>query len=366
MPQLEIGLRKAIVLRYHQTRNFAAVSRQFAVDVSTVKRWVVRFEQDGGWKSLPGSGRKRTFSQAAARQAKELLLSKKFSGCKQVAMELHRLGMTDKVVHASTLSRHTKAQALADGSPIVVKRGKPRKLLTAATQAKRMKFCKANLRRNWDNVMITDRCKFFFRYPGTCVGRCEWVLKGEERTAFKPNQPSCVNLYAGITKLGVTKAHIVTGTTKSKTKYKNQKGKEARNITGAEYFDVVKHTLLREGKRLLGHNGKVAWELQQDNDPTHKRASARALKEWNSGGRGRVQLVTEWPPNSPDLSPIENAWGYIQARVDAVGCKNFEEFKETLLNEWASMDRKYVRALMESLPRRMQQCVDRNGGKTRY
>lgn len=366
MPQLEIGLRKAIVARYHETHNFAGVSRQFRVDVSTVKRWVVRDELDGGWTSLPSTGRKRALSEAAAREAAALLLSKKFSGCKEVAVELHRIGLTDKVVHASTLSRHARSQALADGRPIVAKRGKPKKLLTASTRAKRLKFCTASLTRNWDNVMITDRCKFFFRYPGTSVKRVEWVLKGEERTAFQPNQPSCVNLYAGITKYGVTKAHIVTGTTREKTKYKNKKGKDAKNITAAEYYDVVKHTLLPEGERLLDHSGLRGWHLQQDNDPTHKRSSARALKEWNSGGKGTVQLVAEWPPHSPDLSPIENAWAYVQARVDAVGCKNLTDFKKTLLKEWKNLDRKFLRSIMGSLPERMKNCVDRDGGKITY
>lgn len=336
------------------------------MDVSTVKRWVARFEKDGSLKPLPSSGRPRALSNATARTAGELLLSKKFEGCKQVAVELHQNMVVDRVVHASTLSRHAKAQALADGGPIVPKRGKPGKLITDGTRAKRLKFCKANLKRNWDNVMITDRCKFFFRYPGTSVKRVEWVKKGEERTAFKPNKPSCVNIYAGITKRGATKAHIVTGTTKHKSEYTNQKGMSARNITSAEYFDVVKKTLLPEGQRLLGHNGRISWLLQQDNDPAHKRSSAQALREWNSASVGAVQLVNDWPPNSPDLSPIENAWACIQARVDAVGCQTLDQFKETLLKEWENMSRKHCISLMNSLPKRMQKCIEKNGGKIRY
>ena len=366
MPPLEIGQRKALVLAYHKSHNYAAVAREFGRDVSTVKHWVARFEKDGDLRTLPSSGRKRALSQAAARKAGELLLSKNYEGCHQVAVELHKNMMAESVVHATTISRHAKAQALADGAPILAKRGKPGKAITPTTKAKRLKFCKANLKRNWDNVMITDRCKLFFRYPGTSVKRVEWVLKGEPRTAFKPNKPSCVNMYAGITKYGVTKAHIVTGTTKMVTHYKNMQGGDSRNITSEEYYDVVSKTLLHEGKRLLGHGGLTSWCLQQDNDPTHKRSSARALKEWNSGGKGNVCLVEDWPPNSPDLSPIENAWAYIQARMDAAGCENFEEFKETLLKEWANMDRKVYRALMGSLPKRMQLCVDRDGGKTPY
>ena len=366
MPHLEIGLRTRIALAYQKSHNFAAVAREFCVDVSTVKRWSSRLENVGDVRTLKSSGRKRALSQAAARRAHELLYSGNFDGCKQVAEELHKLGLTNSVVHPTTLSRHAKAQATADGTPIISKRRRPVNAIKPIAIVKRLAFCKANLKRNWDNVMITDRCKFFYRYPGTPVRQVQWCRRGEQREAFKPTNPQCVNMYAGITKYGVTKAHLVTGTSKMPTPYKNKKGQNSRNITMAEYYDVLKQTLLPEGKRLLGHNGLTLWHLQQDNDPSHKRSSERALLEWNSGGRGPVELVAAWPPSSPDLSPIENAWAYIQARVDRVGCKTFEEFKKTLAHEWDNMDKKVYKALMGSLPKRMQLCVDRGGGNIRY
>jgi len=305
-------------------------------------------------------------STAASRKAVELLLSGQYHNCKQVAVELKRMGLTSQVVHATTLSRHAKAQAVADGAPILPKTGKPVKALTTKTQAERLAFCRANLRRNWSNVMITDRKKFLFAYPGTSVKRVEWLRKGEQRQAYRPNNPSAVNMYAGITKYGVTKAHLVTGTSKLVTSYRNLKGGESRNITSAEYEDVLCKTLLPEGARLFTSAGLSAWVLQQDNDPTHKRAAARALEGWCSKRRGSVQLLQKWPPNSPDLSPIENAWAHVQATVDAAGCQNFDNFQATLLKAWRNLDVNVIRGLMASLPTRMRECVAVDGGKTRF
>ena len=45
-----------------------------------------------------------------------------------------------------------------------------------------------------------------------------------------------------------------------------------------------------------------------------------------------------WPPNSPDLSPIENVWGIIQARLDKRQFKNFEDYKSGLLEEWTYLE----------------------------
>jgi hypothetical protein len=61
----------------------------------------------------------------------------------------------------------------------------------------------------------------------------------------------CVNMYAGITCYGVTKAHLVTGTSKITTNFNNQKGQTSRNITSKEYREVLTRTLLPEGHRLL-------------------------------------------------------------------------------------------------------------------
>ena len=59
--------------------------------------------------------------------------------------------------------------------------------------------------------MFSDRKNFSFRYPGSHVRHMEWVKKGQKRQAYTPNHPMVLNVYAGITKYGVTKVHKVTG-----------------------------------------------------------------------------------------------------------------------------------------------------------
>jgi hypothetical protein len=358
--------RHDLVSAYKNIGCYAQVARKFNVDRRTVRRWVCRREETGALDVKAGAGRPSKLSVAAARKAGELLLSNKFDNCHQVAAELHNLGLVASVVHPTTVSRHAKAQAAADGAPVVAKSGKPDKALSLDNINKRLLFCKANKRTSWATVMITDRKKFRFSYPGTSVKRVQWLRRGERRVANRPNNPQVVNMYAGITKYGVTKAHIVTGTSAFKSSFLNKKGQPSRNITSAEYEVVLKRTLLPEGQRIFSANGHNSWTLQQDNDPTHKKAAHKALLEWNSGKKGKVQLLQSWPPNSPDLSPIENAWAIVQAKVDAAGCKSFADFKETLSKEWNGLSHKHVKALMNSIPARLVACVDEGGRKTRF
>jgi hypothetical protein len=132
----------------------------------------------------------------------------------------------------------------------MVNTSNPSKQLTYSTMAKRVAFCNANLSRNWSQVMFTDRCKFYHHYPGksyhmsqaliegslhfqksygfvlvgVVVKSCEWVRVGSRRAAPKVNHASCYNVYAGITRYGVTSMCTVAGTTKHTSIRHKQEG----------------------------------------------------------------------------------------------------------------------------------------------
>lgn len=367
--RLPEGLKYKIVHAYESCQNAAQVARKFNVNVKTVLLWVQRHRESGSVASILGSGRKKVLDDSTAAIVVDMLLSNKYGGAKGVATELHKLGKTpgDKPVHVTTIIRHAKAKAAADGHPIRAAKGKPKKELSAATIAKRLAFCEQNKNTDWRIVMFSDRSKIYFRYPGRKVHRTEWILKGGQRTASSPNNPMAVNIYAGITKYGVTKAHVVAGTSKHSTKYTNKKGQPAKNITSAEYGDVVLKTLLPEGKRLYAGAGISHWTLQQDNDPTHKKASQTAVASWNTSNPGHtVSLLMNWPPNSPDLNLIENVWSWLQAKVDAAGCKTYEEFQQFVLNTLAQVPHAMLNNLFSSMKERVRLCIENGGGRTPY
>jgi hypothetical protein len=112
------------------------------------------------------------------------------------------------------------------------------------TKQKRLQYAKANLNNNWKAVLFTDRAKFAFKYPGARVKQVEWVLEGQVRQAESVNHPQVYNLYVGFSMYGVTLEHQIAGTSGYKTTYKNQMGQTARNITTAEYKDVLKNMFL--------------------------------------------------------------------------------------------------------------------------
>lgn len=360
--------RLKLVIDYERLQNVTKVAKKHGVSRNTVRRWVERFETTSTVATKAGAGRKPSVNVAVADKATDMLTSGKFAGTQEVAEELHKTGLcaSAKPLHRTTISRAVKARGEELGVPIRVLKGEPEKELSASTQQKRLQFAKQHRSTNWKAVMFTDRKKFFFKYPGCPVRRYSWVRKGGKREAKKASRLVGVNVYAGITKYGITKVHCVAGTHGMKTSHTNLKGQGARSITKSEYKQVLEQTLLPEGCKMFRNVGITQWALQQDNDPCHT-AAADIIKAWNQRHiGGKVSLLHGWPGNSPDLNCIENLWAWAQAKVDAMGCKTIEDFKNCVLETLQNVPRKLLEDLVGSMGKRVQACIENNGGKTKY
>ena len=358
------GVRWDVIHTWKKLGNVAETAIALGISYQTAFHWVSRFKKTGAVTPRKSTGRPRFLSDESAQLALELVLSEQHGGTEAVAKELHARNITPKKVHAVTVRRSAKRAEELQGKPIKFSRGRPRSILSAATQKKRYEFGLANKKTNWAKVLITDRKRFYFRYPGSKVKLGRWIRKGERVEAHCVSNPQCLNVYLGISKYGVTDCHVVAGSSKHTTPYCNKKGQRARNITAVEYRDVLKSTLLPGGARIMAGQGFSSWVFQQDNDPCHK-AAISTIEEW-SQRRGPSISVLPWPPSSPDLSPIENVWARVQGEVDALGCKTFEEYRQAVKEHIRSLPKSYLKSLFDSMKDRVAEVIRLKGGKTGY
>lgn len=357
--------RHRLVFLAEELGSVRAAAKRCGVALSTAQRWVSRGKITGGVAVASRKGRPRALNSTAARRAVELLLDSDHGTGSAAAQQLHTEGHTAAVVHRTTVTRAAKSQASQDGAPIRVLRGRPAKQLTAATKQKRLAFARSNRNREWRYVMFTDRKKFLFLHPGAKVRPSQWVREGQRREAAAVNRPMAFNVYMGVTMRGVTAVHAVAGTSGREHQHTNKKGQPARNITAGEYREVLTRTLLPGGQDKLGQWGLSAWVLQQDNDPTHRGAAA-IIEGYNKSHGTSISLLPSWPPHSPDLSPIENVWGMVQQRVNAMGCKDFESFKAAVIQELQGVDKAVLGRLYASMPKRLALVEQRGGDKCGY
>jgi hypothetical protein len=123
--------------------------------------------------------------------------------------------------------------------------------------------------------------------------------------------------------------------------------------------------LLPEGRRIFSAQGISSWVLQQDGDKTHLAAQPQ-IDAWNISMPGPVELLGDWPGNSPDLSPIENVWGWVDAKVAAQGCKTLDEFKDAVAQTFKTIPIDMLRSLFDSIPRRLRLVINKQGDKCGY
>ena len=75
-----------------------------------------------------------------------------------------------------------------------------------------------------------------------------------------------------------------------------------------------------------------------------------------------------WPPQSPDLNPIEHIWGNMKKELSMKNpyVTSYVEMTFILSNLWFDLKQVYLNKLIESMPRRVHDVMINHGGNTSH
>ena len=217
-------------------------------------------------------------------------------------------------------------------------------LLTDNHRKKRLAFAKKY--RNWTiddwkNVLWSDESKinlhgsdgrrFTWRKPG------ERLLKKHVKQTIKHDRS--VMVWGCFGWNGVGNLHVINGT-----------------LTSAMYTRILKDHMIPSAQRLFQEN----YIFQQDNDPKH---TAKNTKSWFESKK--IKLL-DWPPQSPDLNPIENLWFMLKTEIHKEKINKIGDLPPVMEQCWKNLSLERCRKLIESMPNRIDEVLKNKGSWTKY
>ena len=222
---------------------------------------------------------------------------------------------------------------------------KRKPFLRKINKIKRMKW--AQQHKNWTvddfkKVLWTDESKF--ELFGN--GRRTYV----RRSAHEEMIPNCINptvkhgggsvtVWGAFSFNGVAQLCKVNGILEQK-----------------QYYNILVRHAIPAGKNLIG-NG---FTFQQDNDPKHTSNYCQNYLK-NKQKQGTLKIMN-WPPQSPDLNPIELLWDELDRQVRKK-CPNSKETLFSFLEStWKELNATILHKLITRMPRIVAQVIKAKGG----
>jgi len=226
-------------------------------------------------------------------------------------------------------------------------------VLSDTVKGKRLARSKALLKRltveRTKRVFFTDEKIFYLNPPVNHQNDRVWAKGGKknvntsrlliERAKFAPH----LMVSAGVCYGGKGQLHFVD---------------EQAKVNASYYVTKLLPNLIQDCRHFLSDN----FIFQQDGAPAHTAALAQ---DWIQKNCSDFIGKDEWPPNSPDLNPLDyHVWGAMLERYQRYTPKptNTSELKTVLLAIWDDLPQEFIDKAILSFRKRLRSCVAAAGG----
>ena len=224
-------------------------------------------------------------------------------------------------------------------------------MLSDSDREKRVKCCKTLLARRClqtvDKVWFSDE-KMFTMQPPINTQNDRLYAAATKKSSIpserliKGRKHFSVMVSVAVSKTGKTEVHFIDKETK---------------VDGRYYREtLLQNCLLPDIRQLCG----AEFVFQQDGAPSHR---AKLTVEFLQQNVPNFIEPSVWPPNSPDINPVDYAvWGALQQDVYRVPTVGLEDLKDRVRTCWASLDQQLINKAIDQWRPRLKTVVKVHGG----
>lgn len=287
------------------------------------------------------SGRPSQISKRVSRKLCKLSRNSRFMSSKNLSVELEQ--STGVKISARSVRRHLFNSGLKGRRPAT----KP--LLSRTHRLKRLQFCKRYEKwtiENWKTVIFSDESPFniFGNRGALKVRRSVGERYKPECVLSSVKHPLTVNVWGCFSLNGTGRLEVL---------------EVGERMNAAWYQKVLENRMLPQALQWYP-NG--TFKFQDDGAPCHR---AKTILKWHRDHH--VDIFDDWPPQSPDINPIENLWGIIGQSVSKSKPTTRPQLIAAIIKAWfREIDQSMLENLISSMPSRLKAIIKNKGFHSKY
>lgn len=330
--QLTCEERRIVIKMHKEGNSYRKIAKFFDKTPACIFKIVAAYKRDGRVSVLCRSGRPKVTTNRIDKRIVNISTSSPHLSAAKIRAKLIEEGKSIPSTQTIRRRLHTAGR-----------HGRVARILPYISKVnlkKRLQFYERHVLKSdefWKRILWTDESMIRMRHSH---GRMYVWRKCGDELSYDCVKPSLKSMDRGIMVWGCFSAYGV-----------GQILPISGRINSTVYLKVLQEVIIPEGKRLIGDD----FILQQDNAPIHKaKIVMNYLKNNNIN-------VLDWPPQSPDLSPIENMWALLKLKIAEKKPKNINELKLFIMETWQTFTVEECTKYVLSLPHRISKMSQRKG-----
>ena len=339
--ELSEGVRGEIMALITEGLSHRQIAARMRVSKGAVQRTAERFKRTNAYSTLPRSGRPKCTTPQQDRFIKITSLRNRRATAGNIQALVNATG--GNTISKTTVRRRLAAFGLkgrvAVSKPLLRSKNKRKRLLWA----KRYKNYSIE---DWKTVLFVDESKFEIYGNNR---RIYVRRRPGERLSSQYIKPTVkhgggnIQVWGCFGFNGVGDLYRIKG-----------------NLDKKQYHSILQRRAIPSGKKLCGRG----FTLLQDNDPKH---SSNLCKKYlkKKERQGELQLM-EFPPQSPDVNPIENLWDHLKREKMRHTVTSKDMLWAVLSQCWNNIEQSTLHKLVKSMPKRVKAILKAKGGHTKY